>query len=364
MDVQSLLTKYNDEMQIVDRIPEAQKKYFKAQYVWNTPITNKENFLTFVRGEKPMFMPMPRHAVSFGPAVIPDTVARHSIMEVAPQPDEPLTVPDMFGVDWTYVPVTGGSMVRPGDPQVPDLEHWRDYVTIPDPDTWDWEESFERNSVYKTDLFARKIIFYSTLFERLISWMDFEDAAVALIDDDEKPFVHDALNGINDVYEKIIPRFKEGYGVDVIYAHDDWGTQQNSFFSEDAAMEMLLPHVKRLVQISHDSGLLYEQHSCGCHGAVTSPMMIAAGVDTWRPQPMNDSDMLFDKYGDKLRYQFTIEPPGPEAEDQFVFDYCVDFVTRFMTPDKWACPYYYVANPHPLFYPAMYAVSREYLATH
>ena len=365
MDIQELLTKYQDEMEVADRLPEATKPYYKAQYVWNTPITNKQNYINWLHRERPLFMPMPAHVVSFGPACIPDVKARHSIQEVLPQDPDMIVEKDMFGIDWVYSPVVGGSIVRTGDPAVADLAEFEKYITFPDVDSWDWEECAARNEVLKNDEFARKIIFYTGYFERLISWIDFEDAAVALIDDDSKEDVHRALDAIVSTYEKIFPKIKQYFDVDCVFFHDDWGSQQQPFFSLDTAMEMLVPYISRMTKCCHDNGIMYEMHSCGNHGPHLVPAMIAAGVDTWRPQPMNDMDAIFETMGTDMLLHATIDPPREGASDEEIMALIEDFFDRFVRDDHNAMPYF--VPPKDLsskFYPYMYAFSREYFATH
>ena len=39
--------------------------------------------------------------------------------------------PDMFGIEWEYVPVAGGSMVRPGTPLLEDANDWNQILKLP-----------------------------------------------------------------------------------------------------------------------------------------------------------------------------------------------------------------------------------------
>ena len=358
MDIQLLLTKYNDEMRELGTLPGSRHA------TWNTPITPKQNYLNWMHGEKPMFIPLPFHVLSFAPAVIPDSIARHFVMEATKPNEVPVDGEDMFGVPWVYDPNATGSMVRPGNPKVPDIEDWRDYITLPDVASWDWEGSAAKNECMKQDVFGRKCWLFTGLFERLISWLDFEEAAIALIDDDSKAAVHDALDAITSTYEQIIPRVKQYFDVDAMYVHDDWGSQMAPFFSYEACEEMLLPYLTRLVKCTHDNGMLYDMHSCG-HGESLLPIMLEAGIDSWAPQPMNDCETIFDEYGKQFCLQVKYTPPEKDVDDDEVVRMCKEFVERFSAEDKWAGIYgQFGPNVHPLFEPAMYVISREYYATH
>ena len=59
------------------------------------------------------------------------------------------------------------------------------------------------------------------------------------------------------------------------------------------------------------------------------PAMIAQGDDMWMPQPMNDVEMLWEKYGDKL--VFGVNPPAePEgATDEEVEELAKAFAAKY-----------------------------------
>ncbi len=86
----------------------------------NTPITPRENYLLFLHGEEPLWMPFMGDSISLTPAVVPDNISRGFVFDATPfDPNKDGGGPDMFGVEWEWVPTVGGSMVRPGAPKVP-----------------------------------------------------------------------------------------------------------------------------------------------------------------------------------------------------------------------------------------------------
>jgi hypothetical protein len=273
----------------------------------NTPMTPKEHYLRLMRGEKPLWLPTGYDFVNISPSCIPDNVARAFIMELTPFPIEKVGGPDFFGVEWEYVPKAGGSMVRAGKPKVPDICSWEEYITFPDLKKIDWAQSAKQNSALIDGERVVCMTILNGLFERLISFMDFSEAAVALIDDEQKDAVHRLFSRLCDFYEEEIAIFKKYYNIDQFCLHDDWGSQRAPFFSPDTVREMLLPYVKRLVDFTHSQGLIFELHSCGKNEILT-PVMIEAGVDVWKPQPKNDIKYLCKEYGDKIR--IGISPDG------------------------------------------------------
>ena len=364
MDYQSLLTKYNDELQVEVELPPLPPHLKPYDPIWNTPITYKKNFVDWMRGGKPVFCPMPTHNRDIAPYCVPDVVARHFVTEMTPESPDNMGGKDMFGVEWQYIPGADGSMVIPGKPAVEDIEDWRDGIVLPDVDSWPWEEDAKLNECLKNDYFSSKCWFFTGYFERLISWMDFEEAAVAMIDPDCEDALHEALDACCDTYEKVITNLKKYFDISTLYFHDDWGSQLQPFFSLEAGMRILEPHLKRMVDFAHSLDIAYEMHCCG-HSEALVPIMIAAGADTWRGQEMNSYDDLFDNYGDQIRVQVRINAPDQSLSEQEVFDQCMAFLDRYSADNKWAAPHF-TKKPttHPMFYPIMYAASREYYATH
>ena len=296
----------------------------------NTPITPRENFLMFLRGEKPLWIPSGRDGMSITPAINRDNIARGFVFEATPfDPNTDGGGPDMFGVEWEYVPTVGGSMVRPGNPKVPDIEEWEDYIEFPDLDSWDWEGSAARNQklIEQKDLMFGVTIL-NGLFERLISFCEMSNAMIAMVDEDEQEGVHRLFDKLADFYIRLIAKFKEYYHIDYITFHDDWGSQRAPFFSLDTVREMIVPYLKRIVDATHEMGLFFELHSCGKNELLV-PAMIEAGVDMWNGQPMNDKKMLVEKYGDRMIFGVALESITNESTEEEVREACRQFVDEY-----------------------------------
>jgi hypothetical protein len=92
----------------------------------------------------------------------------------------------MFGIEWEYIAQVGGSMVRPGKPFIEDANELADKVVWPDIDKWDWEGCAKANVEYLSKPNFNICWFLNGWYERLISFMDFEGAVVAMIDEDQR----------------------------------------------------------------------------------------------------------------------------------------------------------------------------------
>lgn len=361
MDIYALLEKYRDELKERPNVKMPVGCFWPPPPLRHTPITPRENYLKFCRKEKPVFMAIDTDEFMLSPKIFPDAIARAFVVDNEGIDPKDFGGKDMFGIDWVYVEQVGGSMVRPGKPKVEDIEEWEKYITFPDIDSWDWEESGRRNKDLVTREFATNIWIMNGLFERLISFLDFEDAAVALIDEDQKEAVHRFFDKLTDLYERMITKIKETYDVDVIYFHDDWGSQRSSFFSLDVCREMVMPYLKRVVDATHNNGMIFNFHSCGKCGNLI-PAMIEAGVDVWCPQPMNDFKYLYDNYGKEITIGVTLPAPPVDAAMEEVVETCQKFLDDYTGEKGYAFPVIYEPEYHEKFLEVLYVLSREKFA--
>lgn len=296
---------------------------------YNTPVTPKENLDLWLKGDSPLWIPTLNDFLSFTPRVVADNVARGFAFDAEP----PLTAeesggPDMFGTEWVFIPQAGGSMVRPGSPRFTNANDWRDVINIPDVDSFDWETSAEINKGLRNSGRAFQATIMTGLFERLISFMDFENAAIALVDDEQQDAVHDLFNELADFNIRLIDKHLEYYGIDGVNFHDDWGSQRDPFFSLDTAREMLVPYLRRIVDHCHGKGLFFNLHSCGKNEKVV-PAYIDAHVDMWAGQTMNDKEMLYEKYGDQIKLGLDLPDFKPGTPKDELEAFAKQFVAKY-----------------------------------
>ena len=268
---------------------------------FDTPILPKDNMKMLFEGKTPLWIPTMQDLLSVSPLCIPDNPARGFAFDTRLLTDDEKGGLDMFGIEWEYVPVTGGSTVRPGQPLFEDANEWKEKLAgrIPDPYTWGWEENYERIKGLVDDRRMKRSVILSGFFERLISFMNFSNALLALIDDEQKDAVHEIFDMLCGVYQKMIDKMIDALHVDMIEIHDDWGSQRAPLFSADTIREMILPYLKRTIDYAHKRGIYVSLHSCGKNETLV-PCMIEAGVDMWCPQAINDFDYLVENYGKQI----------------------------------------------------------------
>jgi hypothetical protein len=136
-------------------------------------------------------------------------------------------------------------------------------------------------------------------YERLISFMDFEGAVVAMIDEDQTQAVKDLFDKLSDLYIRILDKYLSYFPqIDAICFHDDWGSQKETFFSPDTVEEMIVPYMRRVTDYLHSKGKFCDLHSCGQLFKQVPNMIAAAGI---HGTPGNeDTHKIYELYGDEI----------------------------------------------------------------
>jgi len=304
--------------------------------LYTFPVSRREAYVSCLRDRKPIWQLSGIECKMFIPRFIPDNTARALVMET--KPFDNLTQgggKDMFGIPWEYVPVAQGSMEVHGSEVMDDANDWPEKVVWPDIDSWDWAGSAEENKDFFNEDTAYQTWFQTGWFERLISLMGFENAAMALIDEEQEEAVLSFFDKLADLYCAIIDKFVEYFPkLDLFYMHDDWGSQKETFFAPEVVERMIVPSMKKVTDHIHSIGRIAELHSCG-QIMRQVPNMIKAGWDTWSGQSMNDSAALYEKYGDQIVigvHAPTFDPETTSEEEQRQM--ARDFAAKFCNPKK------------------------------
>ena len=309
---------------------------------FSTPISSKENLQRLYEGKTPLWIPYSSEWVGMHMDCDPEVFARHN-------PNGGL---DGWGVEWVWEESARGAMVRPGNPKCPDITHWEDYLTVPDPDSWDWEGSYERNKDKFTPDRMRYSMASSTLFERLISVLDFGNAAMALIDDDQKEAVHRFFRVVTDKRKRFYELARQYYGIEIMNINDDWGSQRASFFGYDTAREMLFPYMKELCDCAHELGMKVDLHCCGFVENLV-PLFIEEGIDSWGGQDLNDKCALKKQYGDQMIFSKALDLSA-DATDEELDAAVADYMENFGFDNRVIC-----TGRDKRFYQRLYEASRR-----
>lgn len=292
---------------------------------FNTPVTPKENLRLLLSGKKPYWIP--RYAVvgdsdisAFRPRENGDNIVNHQIFDGGDYFDYTglgnVMLSSWFEIIWEYIPECAGATVRPGSPKIADINKWEEVLKFPDLDSIDWEACGKRNKEYLAGGKFNTLGIQCGLWERLISLMDCDRAAIAMIDEDQKEAVKRLFDKLTDFYIDYIGRIKKVCDIDCVLIHEDWAHQNGPFFSPGTAREMLVPYMRRIADFCHGNDMFFEHHCCGSVKTLIEPML-ETGADFWCGQqlPVNDNLALAKQYKDRS-FAFGVPLPAiPENAD-------------------------------------------------
>ena len=310
------------ELEVIDTLP----GFFggPGAPVKNTPVTPRQNMMSMFWEKKPYWIPS-----AMDIRFVNDPWNMHMGR------GGPGGLVDDLGIEWVYEPTAGGSIVHPEKPQLlEDVNEWKEKVHLPDPSTWDWAGAVAQNKI-DTRYSLQTSYTNGFGFERLISMMGFVPAAMALLDEEQTDAIKEMNQAFADFACQVIDiECKYFPAMDIINFHDDWGSQQSTFFSEEIAREIYLPYMKQICDCIHAHGRIASLHSCG-HNDARVQVFIDAGFDEWQPQPMNDIQWLYDNYGDQI--VFGVWPDRDDIaslSDEEQRAEARRFVDRFSAPGK------------------------------
>ena len=107
--------------------------------VYNFPVSRAESLVSLYRDHNPIWVPLGTESNMLCPAINLDNVARAFVFESEPFDNAGKGGgPDIFGVEWVYVPTAGGSISVVGNPRFTDANDWKDVIKMPDVNDWDW----------------------------------------------------------------------------------------------------------------------------------------------------------------------------------------------------------------------------------
>jgi len=225
---------------------------------------------------------------------------------------------DGFGVPWTFVPEAMACMVSPDEPFVlDDITRWREVVKFPDLEAVDWEKQayidthtrmtgsgptpLPNNGRFDDGDKLRVCMVINGSFERLHALMGMTNALTALVTEPEA--CYDFFGAMADYKIAYFRKIGKYYPVDVINAHDDFGTNDRMFMSPETWRKLLKPHLKRIVDAVHEMGIIYQHHSCGFVEPIIGDL-VEIGVDALdNVQACNiHAKELKAQYGDRLTF--------------------------------------------------------------
>ena len=191
---------------------------------------------------------------------------------------------------------------------VKDIEHWKDYVHAPSLDIpeelWAMAEGMI-NSV-DSEKSYRAVFIAPGLFEHTHHLCAIDNALMYYITNPDE--MHELIEYITEWEMEMAKQVCERLKPDLIFHHDDWGSETNSFLRPEMFEEFFLEPYKRIYGYYHDHGVEMIVHHSDSYCANLVPYMIEMGINVWQGcMRSNKVPELIDKYGKQITFMGDID---------------------------------------------------------
>jgi len=150
-------------------------------------------------------------------------------------------------------------------------------------------------------------------YEPFLLYCQLRGLEQAFVDLLESPEMVDAAIGkLFDFHYAINERlFEAGAGrLDITYVAEDLGSQTSLLMSLDLVRKILLPRIRRMIQLAHDHGIKVLYHTDGAARPVI-PLLIDAGIDALNPIqwrcPGMEREPLARDFGSKIAFHGAVD---------------------------------------------------------
>lgn len=217
---------------------------------------------------------------------------------------------DAFGVEWELDPAHPELMthVKPGSEIFDDITEWKKYVKFPGCKDINWDAAAMRTKAMwaKKDQLQGYVVCNIGAFERICAMMGHVNGLMAMYDDEEA--YAEYVEAYADYRIEQMEYFKKYLDVDFLMMHDDWGSQQNMFFSPEMWRKYFKEPERRMVKRCQELGMHYMHHSCGYITPIVDDL-VEIGVESWHSvSPVNDLKGLKERHGNRLIFAGGVDP--------------------------------------------------------
>lgn len=179
-------------------------------------------------------------------------------------------------------------------------------AVFPDPDWFDYSAITEACEKHPDKAI---IVGHEGPFQMVTFLIEMDRFFVLMVEEPEVAArILERMNEFEMEYYRRI--FEAGKGrVDILRPHDDYGTQISLLFSVDMWREFYRENTIRLVNLAHQYGAFYQQHSCGAIAPLI-PELIECGVDALEPLqkvPGLYPEELAAKFGGRITFHGGVD---------------------------------------------------------
>ena len=264
-------------------------------------LTAKENMRQCIIGGKPDRYVNQYEAIQF---FMPAT-AFHSKRPVKGGPDEV----NAWGVTYSYPENVPASFPvhTPDKIVIKDIENWKEYVHAPSLDFPDEEWDMIKAQMDAADDRAFKAVFIAPgLFEQTHHLLSMDEALLDyMVYPDE---MEELVNYIADWEVELAKLICDKLHPEMIFHHDDWGSEINTFLRTETFEDYFLEPYKRIYGYYHDHGVEFIVHHSDSYCVNIIPQMIEMGIDVWQgPMRTNHVEELVKEYQGKITFMGDLD---------------------------------------------------------
>ena len=191
---------------------------------------------------------------------------------------------------------------------IKDMEHWQDYVKVPNVvyDASEWEPFIQRaEAIDRNEQFCMAFV-APGIFEQCHYLMEIQNCLVAFYEYPDE--MHELI--------EVITQFELDYAAEVckylkpdaLFHHDDWGSQTSTFISPEMFREFYLEPYKKVYGFYRDHGVELVVHHSDSYAATLVPQMIEMGIDIWQGvMTSNNIPKLIREYGPQISFMGGID---------------------------------------------------------
>ncbi len=264
-----------------------------------------------------------------------------------------------WGVTYSFPEnVPGGFPVHTPDKIViQDIENWRDYVKAPSLDFTDEQWAVCEQMYANADPRGFKAVMVAPgLFEHCHHLMSIGEALMAYYEYPDE--MHELINYIADWEVELAKLVCDRLHPEMVFHHDDWGSEMSSFLSPEMFEEFFLEPYQRIYGYYKSHGVEFIVHHSDSYCANLMPTMIKMGIDVFQGcMKSNDNPKLISLYGGQMTMMGDIDNKFVDFEGWTPAD-CqkatLESIERCLKDNKYYIPCITQGGPGSV-YPGTYA---------
>jgi len=191
-------------------------------------------------------------------------------------------------------------LTDPAHVVVSDITKWKEQCKAPNMVLGEdaWKECIEQaNAIDRKEKFVTAKVFCG-MFEKLHYLMGMENTMCNFYDEPEA--MHDLIDYLTEFELEIARETIKYTHPDLLFHHDDWGSQKSLFISRDMFDEFLLEPYKKIYGFWKANGVEIIVHHTDCYSADLAPEMLEMGIDVFQGAiDTNNIPQLIKEYGPK-----------------------------------------------------------------